>query len=81
MILLPAETFGTSHNHINNLDRKPFLAQSQQEARDHRQPQQKPNMMDSLGKKPKLADRFIPCAYLIKDKLAKVCKVQISLAR
>ena len=35
--------------------------QSQQEARDHGQSRWKPNLTDSLCRKRKLADSFIPC--------------------
>ena len=37
--------------------------QSRQEARDRGQPRRKPNMMDSLCRKHKLADLFVPCVY------------------
>ena len=37
--------------------------QSQQEARDHGQSPGKPNMTDSLCRKHKLVDQFIPCEF------------------
>ena len=39
--------------------------QSRHEARDHGQSRRKPNMMDSLCRKRKLADSFIPCDLYI----------------
>ena len=60
---LPAETIqllcflpslGKKQNHTDRLDRK-------QEVRDHGHSQRKPNIMDSLSKKGKLANQFMPC--------------------
>ena len=52
MILFPAQT----------LQEAIYRAQqSRQEARDRGQSRRKPNMTDSLCKKRKLADSFLPC--------------------
>ena len=49
-----------------NLGNKLFITHSfWQEVRDSRQSQLNPSMTDSLGKKEKLADWFIPCGVLI----------------
>ena len=63
MILLPAESLGRKLNHTDkSLQEEIYQAQqSQQETRDRGQSWQKPNMMDSLYRKQKLADSFIPC--------------------
>ena len=57
VILLPAETLGRKQNHTVSI----YPAQqSRQEARDPGQSWWKPNMTDSLCRKRKLADSFIP---------------------
>ena len=60
-----------AESHGQSLQESIYQAQqSQQEARDHGQSQQKPNMMDSLCRKRKLADSFIPCGsvtHLVKN--------------
>ena len=49
-------------SHGQSLQEAIFQArQSRQEARDHGQSRRKPDMMDSLCRKRKLADSFIPC--------------------
>ena len=42
--------------------------QCRQEARDHVQSRRKPNMTDSLWRKRKLADSFIPCDIVYRNK-------------
>ena len=60
LILFPAETLAKSHG--QSLQEAVYHAQqSRQEARDRGQSRRKPNMTDSLYRKRKLADSFIPC--------------------
>ena len=60
VILLPAKE---AKSHRQSLQEAIYQAQqSRQEARDHGQSRRKPNMMDSLCRKCKLANLFIPCA-------------------
>ena len=49
-------------SHGQSLQEAIYQAQKpRQEARDRGQSRRKPNMTDSLCRKPKLADLFIPC--------------------
>ena len=60
MVLLPAET---AESHGQSLQEAIYQAQqSRLEAKDRGQ--SRPNMADSLCRKRKLADSFIPCEYL-----------------
>ena len=62
LILLPAETRKEAKSHGQSLQETIYRAQqSRQEARDHGQSRRKPNMTESLFRKRKLADSFIPC--------------------
>ena len=62
VILFPAKTLSRKLNQKDSLCMKLFTKhKSLQEARDRGQSRQKPNMMDSLCRKGKLADMFIPC--------------------
>ena len=63
MIKLLAETLGRKLNHKDSLCRKLFFCGwlSRQEARYRGQSRGKPNMTDSLYRKGKLADLFLPC--------------------
>ena len=62
---LPAETvrhvWQEAESHGQSLQEAIFRGRYGQEARDHGQSQWKPNMTDSLCRKRKLADTFIPC--------------------
>ena len=56
------ESWQEAESHGQSLEESIYqVQQSRQEARDHGQSRQKPNMMDSLCRKRKLADLFIPC--------------------
>ena len=66
-ICLATESRQEAESHGQSLQEAIYQAQqSRQEARNQGQSRGKPNMMDSLCRKRKLADSFIPCVqYLI----------------
>ena len=62
VILLPADTRQEAKSHGQSLQEAIYQAQhSRQVAGDHGQSLRKTNMTDSLYRKRKLADSFIPC--------------------
>ena len=59
------ESWQEAKSHRQSLQEAIYLAQqSWQEAGDHRQSRRKPNMTDSLSRRRKLADSFIPYIHL-----------------
>ena len=59
MILLPAATLGEKQNHKDSLHRKPFFILVVLEGKEIMESQQV--RYDSLDRKPKLMNLFIPC--------------------
>ena len=65
ILRLKAFTRQEAMSHGQSLQEAIYRAQqSRQEARDRGQSQWKPNMTDSLCRKRKLADSFIPCVHM-----------------